>query len=74
MKAIRTVKKADGTTENMTYNDCCHRLGINPDCHFVDITSRGTIQWTCGKPEEIKHLRAAVEAAGMVPSKKLREF
>ena len=47
------------------------QLGYNPDVHFVELTTRGTVTFTCGKPEEIQGLLRATLAAGMKPSKNL---
>lgn len=57
----------------MTYDDVCHELGFIPDVHFVEITTRGTITFTCGKPHEIKALYNSVYEHGFCPAKSLRD-
>ncbi|BAL85139.1 hypothetical protein SELR_pSRC300660 (plasmid) [Selenomonas ruminantium subsp. lactilytica TAM6421] len=36
------------------YDKVCHELGFNPGVKFIKITTRGTIGFTCGKPEEFR--------------------
>ena len=50
------------------YSALCAQLGFRPDVRFVDITTRGTITFTCGKPDEIRALLRAVRKAGLRPS------
>lgn len=61
MKAeyVYKIRKTDGSTENMTYNDLCHRLGFIPEVHFVRVTTAGTVSFWCGKPDEIRSLKRA---------------
>lgn len=47
------------------------RLGVDPDVKFVKLTSRGTVSFTVGKPNEILSLWRAVRSAGLQPSRKL---
>lgn len=47
------------------------QLGYDPTVHFVELTNRGTVSFTCGKPEEVRGLLRAVLAANMTPSKAL---
>jgi hypothetical protein len=54
-----------------SYEEICQRLGMRADIHFVKITSRGTITFTAGKPDEIRALHAAVLRCGMTPAKSL---
>jgi hypothetical protein len=51
--------------------ELARKLGFNPDVHFVELTTRGAVSFTCGKPEEIQSLLRATLAAGMTPSKNL---
>lgn len=67
----RVVKFADGTTFYMTYKELCRALGFSSDTGFVKLTTRGTIDYTCGKPREIMALKAAIERAGLVPTKNI---
>lgn len=53
------------------YDAICHELGFNPNSHFVEITTRGTISFTSGKPQEIRALYKAVLDHGYKPSKNL---
>ena len=55
------------------YDAICHELGFIPSVHFVEITNRGTITYTCGKPQEIRALYKAVIDHGYQPSKNLEE-
>lgn len=73
MKAekIRNIKKSDGSTCKMTYNDVCSELGFNASVRFVEITSAGTISFSCGKPQEIKSLLNSVRSNGYIPSTRL---
>lgn len=52
----------------MNYDDICKKLGMDPSIRFVHITTRGTIGFTAGKPEEIRLLLQRVQAAGLKPS------
>lgn len=65
------MKFADGTTFDMTYKELCRALGFSSDTGFVKLTTRGTIDCTCGKPSEIMALKAAIERVGLVPTKNL---
>lgn len=53
------------------YDKICHELGFNPAAHFVKITSRNTISFTCGKPDEIFALYRAVRDNNYIASKAL---
>jgi len=61
-KTMKIIK--NNQTIEMTYEDICHDLGIIPSIHFVEITNRGTISFTVGKPEEIRHLINTAEDKG----------
>jgi hypothetical protein len=65
------IKTTNGTI-NLTYEEVCHRLGFIPEAHFVKVTNRGTIDFTLGKPNEIRALKSAVTREGLVMSKKLK--
>lgn len=68
MEHLYKIKRSNGTTQEMTYVDVCRELGFIADVHFVEITTRGTISFTLGKPDEIRSLRNAVREHGFVPS------
>ena len=53
------------------YEDICHELGFIPDVHFVKITTRGTIDYTLGKPDEVKALYYATIKHDYTPAKHL---
>lgn len=38
------------------YKQVCHDLGFIPEIHFVKITTRGTISFYCGKPQDVRAL------------------
>lgn len=63
----------NGEKSQIIYDVLCHKLGFNPSARFVKITSRGTISFTVGKPDEIKALYNAVISAGYKPAKRLEE-
>lgn len=56
-----------------SYIDRCNQLGFVPESHFVKINANGSIGFTAGKPEEIRHLFLNVLSAGLRPSAALRE-
>ena len=66
----RKIQTANGT-ENLTYEQVCDRLGMRSEIHFVEVTSRGTIAFTLGRPDEIKALHRACKQAGLRPAKSL---
>lgn len=68
MKVIKNGNKVE-----MEYGDICKELGFVPEFHFVEITNRGTITFTIGKPDEIKELYKAVVDNGYKASAKLTE-
>lgn len=53
------------------YDEVCHDLGFEPECGFVEITTRGTITFTCGHPEDIRALYAACLRRGYKPARSL---
>lgn len=55
------------------YAAICHELGFAPDIHFVVITNRGTITFSCGRPQEIRALYAAVIRCGYKPAARLQQ-
>lgn len=61
----------NGKKVQMTYKDICYNLGIDPDTHFVEITTRGTISFTAGKSQEITYLYKNAIYSKFIPSKKL---
>lgn len=63
----------NGNKQEMSYEDVCKRLGFIPEIHFVKVTTRGTVDFTIGKPNEIRALKRAITREGMVMSKKLKE-
>jgi len=71
MKAYKIMMQ-NGTKKEMTYDEVCAALEINPNVQFVKITTRGTIGAYVGKPEEFRHLRRMIEKAGFVASKALK--
>lgn len=68
MKVIKNGNKVE-----MEYGDICKELGFVSKLHFVDVTNRGTITFTIGKPDEIKELYKAVVDNGYKASAKLTE-
>ena len=68
MKVIKNGNKVE-----MEYSDICKELGFVPESHFVEVTNRGTITFTVGKPDEIKDLYKAVADNGYKVSAKLAE-
>lgn len=58
-------------SDEITYNEICHRLNISPESKFVKITSQGTIGATAGKISEFKILLKNIMSAQYVPTKKL---
>lgn len=61
----------NGNKIPMAYEDICKELGFNAACNFVVVTSRGTITFSAGKPDEIRALYAAIIDNGYVASSKL---
>lgn len=66
---MTTYKKAS----RANYDAVCHDLGFNADVHFVEITTRGTITFTVGKPNEIRALYRAVLDKGYKPARELSD-
>lgn len=67
----RTIRLVDGSTRNMSYRELCSLLGFSADIEFVHVTTRGTISFSAGKPNEIRALLAACHKEGIVPAKSL---
>lgn len=63
----------NGTVREESYEEVCENLGFIAEVHFVKITTRGTITFTCGKPEEIRALRQACRENGYKMAKSLSE-
>lgn len=61
------------TASTKNYDGICHELGFIPNVHFVKITTRGTIDYTFGKPDEVKALYYATIKHGYTPSKHLTD-
>lgn len=61
----------NGEKIEMTYDEICHDLGFCPAVRFVDITPRGTVTFTAGRPEEVRALYQAVKDRGYKPAQKL---
>lgn len=53
------------------YAAVCAQLGFYAETKFVEITSAGSIGFTCGKPEEVLSLAAAVQREGYRMSREL---
>ena len=62
-----------GEKVQKSYEDICRDLRINPDSNFVKVTNRGTITFTCGKPDEVRNLLSMCMYAGYKPAKSLLE-
>ena len=71
---IVKILKEDGSVDEMEYSDFCHKLGFAPDANFIKITSRYTVGWTVGKPDEILALKNACKKYGYKMKKTLVEF
>ena len=61
----------NGELVKMTYAEICHDLGFRPECTYVDITTSGSITFTCGKTDEAKALAEACRQNGYKVSKRL---
>jgi hypothetical protein len=68
-KTMKVIK--NGNKVEMEYGDICKELGFVPESHFVEVTTRGSITFTVGKPDEIKDLYKAVVDNGYKASAKL---
>lgn len=60
----------NGEKIEMTYDEVCYDLGFCPAVQFVDITPRGAVTFTTGRPEEIRALYQAVKDKGYKPAQK----
>lgn len=66
MKVIK-----NGVLVEKTYEEICEELGFIAKVQFVEVTNRGTITFTLGRPEEIRALASAIEREGYKASSKL---
>jgi len=69
MRVIINSQPAD-----LSYQDICGLLKINPGVHFVKVTRAGSIDFTIGKPDEIAYLIRRVADAGMKISGKFYKW
>ena len=46
----------NGEKIEMTYDEVCYDFGFCPAARFVDITPRGAVTFTVGRPEEVRAL------------------
>ena len=58
----------------MNYTQTCNLLGFDAAAKFVKITRSGAIDFTTGKPEEIRALAAAATRNGFKLSAKFKRF
>ena len=49
---------------DMPYEDICHDLGFAPETHFVEVNRSGSISFSVGKPQEIRHLIRMIKEKG----------
>lgn len=63
----------NGIMIDKSYEEVCHELGFIPKARFVEVTNRGTITFTCGKPQELRELLWAVKCKGYSPAKRLTD-
>ena len=70
MKKVN-VKRTGGSVATMSYEDLCHDLGIIPNIKFVAVTTRQTVSFTAGKPDEIGYLKRMCKKKGYVMAKAL---
>lgn len=70
MDEIYNVYK-NGELVKMTYAEICRDLGFHPEFAYVDITTSGSITFTCGKLDEAKSLAEACRQNGYKVSKRL---
>jgi hypothetical protein len=59
--------------DNPRYAEVCSRLDMDPSIHFVRLTTRGTIGFTLGKPDELRLLLRRCQETGLKPSRSLIE-
>lgn len=67
------IRRESGGYVERTYEELCHELEFVPSAHFVEIEQDGTIGFTIGKPDEIRHLLFMIRQMGYVPSKEMME-
>lgn len=70
---IMIISMTNGTVQIESYENVCHNLGFDPNTHFVKVTNRGTITYTCGKPNEIRELKKACQTNGYKMAKSLKD-
>lgn len=63
----------NGEKKQMSYEEICKELGFIAACKFVKVTTRGTISFSVGKPDEIRALLNAVVKNGFKPAASLVE-
>ena len=68
---MRVIK--NGQPTQMTYEEVCKELGFIASVKFVEVSSRGTITFTCGRPNEIRALYSAVLSKGYKPTRKFTQ-
>ncbi len=71
--ATMKIKKQNGKSERMTYEDVCWKLGMCCGCNFVAIEKNGTISWTRGTRNELINLYNSVVRNGFCLSDKLNK-
>jgi len=64
----------DGKKMKMTYEEVCHDLGFIAKCEFVKITTRGTITFTAGTPNDVQSLYQKVNICGYKAAKSLSKY
>lgn len=68
---MRVIK--NGQPTQMTYEDVCKDLGFIAGVKFVEVSNRGTITFTCGRPSEIRSLYSTVLSKGYKPTRKFTQ-
>lgn len=63
----------NGEKKQMSYEEICKELGFIASSNFVKVTTRGTITFRLGKPDEIRALYKSVEDCGFKPAASLIE-
>lgn len=65
------IQMENGNKATMTYDEVCEALHISPRIRFVKVTTRGTITFTAGNPDEIRSLKRGCREAGFKMAKSL---
>lgn len=68
---MRVIK--NGQPTQMTYEEVCKDLGFIAGVKFVEVSTRGSITFTCGRPSEIRALYSAVLSNGYKPTRKFTQ-